>query len=263
MNRFACISLLALVAASPATQPSTNYKLVWSDEFNKPGSPDPDKWSFEIGKIRNNEAQYYTDRPENIRIEDGHLLIEARKEDFHGAHYTSASIETLHHFDFTYGRVECRAKLPAGRGSWPAIWTLGSNIHSAGWPACGEIDIMEQVGFDPLKIHGSIHTKSYNHVHHTEKTAVTKVIDPAADFHIYTMDWTPVQITISTDGHPYFTFINEHTGKDAWPFDAPQFLKLNLAIGGAWGGQKGIDAASFPQRYEIDYIRVYQPAPRP
>ncbi len=258
MKRFAAIALLGLIAASPATQPTSDYKLVWSDEFNTPGPPDPAKWSFETGKIRNHEAQFYTNRPENIRIEDGHLIIEALKEDFKGAHYTSASIETLHHFDFTYGRVECRVKLPLGRGSWPAAWTLGTNIHEVGWPTCGEIDFMEQVGFDPNKLHGSFHTRAFNHVKHTEKTAITTIDNPSADFHVYAMDWTPEQITISADGKDYITFKNDHAGKASWPFDAPQFLKLNLATGGDWGGQKVIDESTFPQRYVIDYIRVYQ-----
>src|SRR5262245_40016383 len=188
---------VVLVAGAPqdsttmsSTQPAAEWNLVFSDEFNKPGAPDPGRWSHELGLIRNNEAQYYTARPANCRIEDGNLIIEARKESYQAAdgktaQYTSASIQTRGHFEFTFGRVEVRAKLPKGRGSWPAIWMLGSSISTVGWPACGEIDIMEQVGYDPEVIHGSIHTASFNHVKQTAKSGKVVLKDPDADFHTY------------------------------------------------------------------------------
>lgn len=244
--------------ASASAQAQAGWALVFADEFDKPGAPDPAKWDYERGYIRNKEAQFYTSRPENVRVEDGHLVIEGRQEPYEGYQYTSASINTRGRFEFLYGRVEVRAKLPAGRGAWPAIWTLGTNRGEVRWPACGEIDIMENVGFDPLRIHASVHTAAYNHVAGTQKTAIVEVDDPSKDFHVYAMEWRPERIDVFMDGKKYFTFANEGTGNDAWPFDKPQYLLINLAIGGMWGGQKGIDAGSFPQRYLVDYVRIYR-----
>jgi beta-glucanase (GH16 family) len=274
------LALLLLLTASPL--PAAEWKLVWSDEFEKPGQPDPAKWSYEEGFIRNNERQYYTrDRRENARVENGMLVIEARKERFKlpagdsrgkrtkdrdYAEYTSASLTTLNKASWTYGRIEVRAKLPTGRGTWPAIWTLGTNKRQVGWPACGEIDIMENVGFDPDLIHGNIHTKSYNHVQHTNKGSKITIIRPYQEFHVYAVEWRPERIDFFVDKTKYFTFANEGKGDAAWPYDKPQYLILNIAIGGAWGGQKGIDDGIFPQRMYIDYVRVYQeqnPAGRP
>ncbi len=231
---------------------------MFSDEFDAAGLPDPAKWAYERGYVRNDEKQYYTSRPENARIEGGSLVIEARKELLQGFGYTSASINTLGHFEFQYGRVEVRAKLPAGTGMWPAIWTLGVNQRSVGWPACGEIDIMENVGFEPSRIHASVHTTAYNHVKGTQKTATTDIANLSDDFHVYTMEWSHDRIDVLVDGRKYFTFANEGSGTQAWPFDAPQYLLINLAIGGSWGGQQGIDDARFPARYLVDYVRVYQ-----
>ena len=272
------LSLLILLAAmaAPTTAPvatpdSSNWKLVFSDEFEQPGAPDPKKWSYETGMIRNHEAQLYTDaRKENARVEDGCLVIEARKEDApvpgHAdkvAHYTSASLSTSGHAQWLYGKVEVRAKLPAGRGTWPAIWFLPDRIAQVGWPACGEIDLMENVGFEPGRIHLSVHTKAYNPVQHTEKTTSVPVPRLDTDFHVYAMEWTPDEIRMSIDGAHHFTFANEHKSEAEWPFDHPFHLKLNLAIGGAWGGQKGIDDSIFPQKFLVDYVRVYQKQPAP
>lgn len=237
------------------------WTLVFSDEFDRVGAPDPAKWGYETGYIRNREAQYYTSRPENVRIEDGTLVIEARKESYRGYAYTSASLNTQGRFEFKFGRVEVRAKLPAGKGAWPAAWMLGVNRERVGWPACGEIDVMENVGFDPLRIHGSIHTTAYNHVKGTQKTAIVTVDDPSATFHVYAMEWNPDRIEISVDDRPYFAFRNEGTGAAAWPFDQPHYLLLNLAIGGSWGGQQGIDDSRFPMKYLVDYVRIYQKTP--
>ena len=250
-------------AAPPAPSPSptpgpASWSLVFADEFDSAGAPDPAKWGYELGYIRNNEKQYYTSRAENVRAEGGNLLIEGRKEAYQGFGYTSASINTRGRFEFLYGRVEVRAKLPAGTGTWPAIWMLGTNISQVGWPTCGEIDIMENVGFDPLRIHSSVHTAAYNHTIGTQKTASVTIANPADDFHVYAMEWSADQIAGFVDGQQYFTFRNEGTGSRTWPFDKPQYLLVNLAIGGSWGGQKGIDDSRFPYRYLVDYVRIYQ-----
>jgi beta-glucanase (GH16 family) len=257
--------LLAVTASAShgagARQAAPGWKLVFADEFDVAGPLDPAKWGYELGYIRNKEAQYYTSRPENVRVEGGHLVIEARRESFEGYSYTSASINTLGRFELLYGRVEVRAKLPTGNGTWPAIWMLGTNRQEAGWPACGEIDIMENVGFDPQRIHGSVHTAAYNHVIRTQKTASSDVADPSKDFHVYAMEWTAEEITVSVDGQRFFTFRNEGSGSRAWPFDKPEYLLINLAIGGGWGGQRGIDEGLFPHRYLVDYVRIYQRSP--
>ena len=251
-------SASARVTQSPTPNPGTGgWTLVFADEFDT-ATLDPAKWGYELGYIRNSEKQYYTSRSENVRGEGGNLLIEGRKESYQGYGYTSASINTRGRFEFTYGRVEVRAKLPAGTGAWPAIWMLGTNIGQAGWPTCGEIDIMENVGFDPLRIHGSVHTAAYNHTIGTQKTATVTIADPSQDFHVYAMEWFADHLDVFVDGQKYFTFKNENTGARTWPFDKPQYLLVNLAIGGSWGGQQGIDDTRFPQRYLVDYVRVYQ-----
>jgi len=243
---------------APPAKPPAGFVLAFSDEFETPGSLDPAKWGYEIGYIRNDEKQFYTSRSENVRAEGGNLVIEARKEAYQGYGYTSASVNTLGRFEFLYGRVEVRAKLPTGNGSWPAIWMLGTNIQQVDWPACGEIDIMENVGFDPLRIHASVHTAAYNHSIGTHKTASVVIANPADDFHVYAMEWSKDRIEVFLDGQKYFTFRNEGTGTRAWPFDKPQYLLVNLAIGGGWGGQRGIDDGLFPKRYIVDYVRVYR-----
>jgi beta-glucanase (GH16 family) len=270
--------LLVLLAAS--TTDAADWKLVWSDEFDKPGLPDPARWDYETGFLRNHEKQYYTHaRRENARVENGMLVIEARKENYKAsgaaptvrssregstgkghadADYTSASLTTRGKAAWTHARIEVRAKLPSGRGTWPAIWTLGTNIGKAGWPACGEIDVMEFVGFEPGVVHANIHTKKYNHVMHTGKGDKMSIPDASKAFHVYAVEWDAQQMNFFVDGRKYFTFHNEGTGVDSWPYDKDQYLILNLAIGGDWGGQKGIDDRIFPQRYEIDYVRVYQ-----
>jgi beta-glucanase (GH16 family) len=268
----------AAPAAAGASAGAEDWKLVWSDEFDKPGLPDPAKWNYEEGYLRNNERQFYTRaRNENARVENGMLVIEARKEEFkiptaasrgkgkgratkgrEVADYTSASLTTQGKASWTYGRIEVRAKLPTGRGMWPAIWTLGENIRQVGWPTCGEIDIMENVGFDPDTICANIHTKSYNHVMRTNKGSRIKIPKPYEDFHVYAIEWRPERIDFFVDKTKYFTFQNEGTGPAAWPYDKPQYLILNIAIGGSWGGQKGIDDGIFPQRMYVDYVRVYQ-----
>ncbi len=264
---------LAVAAGVTAAVPSASagLELVWSDEFDRDGAPDPAKWTPEVGRVRNGEAQYYTSgRRENARVEGGHLVLEARKEAFEGAEFTSASLTTARSAGWTYGRIEVRAKIPSGRGLWPAIWMLGDAIRWDGWPACGEIDIMENVGYDHDIIHCTVHTGAYNHPMKTQKGGSVRVVKPSADFHIYAVDWTAEAMIFTFDGREVFRFTNEKTGPAAWPFDAPHYLLLNVAVGGGWGGQQGIDDAVFPQRMLVDYVRVYQrpviglrPADRP
>jgi beta-glucanase (GH16 family) len=252
---------LSMGCSGPKKLPSSpGMKMVWSDEFNYKGLPDKTKWNYEVGGNGwgNNELQYYTaDRLENARVEDGHLVIEARKEPWQGKKYTSARLVTKGKGDWTYGRIEVRAKLPKGLGSWPAIWMLGS-VTPLKWPDDGEIDIMEHVGYDQGKIHGSIHTKDYNHIMNTQKTAIIDIPDCSEKYHVYALDWTADTIKISVDDRSYFAFGNVHKGKGTWPFDAPCYLLLNVAVGGNWGGQKGVDDNALPMKMEVDYVRVYQ-----
>lgn len=235
-------------------------KLAWSDEFNHPGLPDSTKWTYQVGGHGwgNNELQYYTaKRLENARVKKGNLIIEAKKESWQDKNYTSARLVTKGKAQWKYGRIEVKARIPKGVGSWPAIWMLGSTTPLK-WPDDGEIDIMEHVGYDQGKIHASIHTKDYNHVINTQKTAIMNVPDCSEEFHLYTLDWTKDTIKISIDGKVYFSFGNEHKGKGSWPFDEPFYLLLNVAVGGNWGGQKGVDDSALPMKMEIDYVRVYQ-----
>ena len=245
--------------ARPKASFDGKWELVWADEFNYKGLADEDKWDYEVGFIRNREQQYYTKaRSENARVENGTLLIESRKEEYDKAEYTSASLHTWHKAEWLYGRIEVRAKLPTGRGMWPAIWMLGVNRRTVGWPACGEIDIMENVGFAPDTIHANIHTRAYNHVRGTGKGAKIKAEKPYDQYHIYAIEWFEDTMDFFLDDQKYFTFKDEGTGNDVWPYDKPHYLILNTAIGGAWGGQKGIDDTIFPQKYYIDYVRVFK-----
>ncbi len=247
---------LALALAGPHADAKRTPKrhLVWSDEFNRPGQPDPAEWDREVGFIRNNEMQFYTrNRLENARVEGGHLTIEARKEEYENAHVTSASLTSRQ--NWTYGRIEVRAKMPTGRGTWPAIWMLGNNIREVGWPACGEIDIMENVGFDPDHIYCTVHTQGADGKH-ASKGGNIVAERPYDGFHLYAVDWDAHRMEFTYDGRHVFTYEND--GKNPWPFDKPQYLILNLAIGGAWGGQKGVDDTIFPSKFLIDYVRVYQ-----
>jgi beta-glucanase (GH16 family)/glycerophosphoryl diester phosphodiesterase len=240
---------------------SNGWKLVWSDEFNYTGLPDNTKWSYEVGGHGwgNNEKQYYTDADTmNVMVKNGILSITARKEQKGNNEYTSARLLTKGKASWKYGRIEINAQLPSGRGLWPAAWMLGNNIDKVRWPECGEIDIMEHVGFKKDSVFGTIHTGAYNHVKGTQKGKTTFIENPYTQFHTFAIEWTPEKIDFLLDGELYNHFANEHKTSDEWPFDQPFYLLLNLAVGGNFGGQKGIDNSVFPATYKIDYVRVYQ-----
>jgi len=267
--------LVALpVSAAPATgsAPGSKWELVWSDEFDHDGLPDPAKWSYEEGFIRNHEQQYYTrERKENARVENGMLIIEGRKEQFKNpryrpgssnsrsadeyAQYTAASLITYGKASWLYGRIEVRAKLPHGLGVWPAIWMLGDNHKSVGWPRCGEIDIMEFVGHDPNHVHATVHYSLDGR--HKSSGSQLQTPAPYDDFHIYAVEWSKDRMDFFFDNQKYHTFelkAADENGEN--PFRKPQFLMINLALGGAWGGK--IDDAIMPQKYLIDYVRVFK-----
>jgi len=230
----------------------TKYtKLVWADEFNYSGTPDSSKWIYDLGGSGwgNHELEYYTKRAENVTVKDGMLHITALKENFKGMEYTSARILTKGKFSFKYGKVEARAKLPTGVGTWPATWMLGSNIDSVGWPACGEIDIMEHLGKDLNKIYGTLHYPDHFGDHANGKTTM---ISNASEFHVYGLEWTPEEIKISVDGKVYQTVKNSPD----IPFNQNFFLIMNLAMGGDFGG--AVDSKVKKATMEVDYIRVYQ-----
>ena len=248
--------------------PETNWVLVWSDEFS--GTEiDESKWSYDIGTgdwgWGNGEAQYYTSNSSNSFIEDGKLVIQALQQNYGGANYTSARMVTRDQGDWTYGRVEVRAKLPSGIGTWPAIWMLPTDWVYGGWPYSGEIDIMEHVGFDPNVIHGTAHTEDYNWWNGIPPPSWSIYTDGAtSDFHDYTLEWDEDYLKWYVDGIHYFTYANDQAGDYAtWPFDQRFHLLLNIAIGGTWGGQQGIDDSIFPVRLEVDYVRVYEQSTAP
>jgi len=237
--------------------------LVWSDEFDYIGLPDRNKWSYDTAGNAtgwgNREAQYYTkERLMNAEVKDGFLNINAIKEDYKGFKYTSARLITKDKGDWLYGRMEIKAKLPDGRGMWPAIWMLPTDWAYGGWPSSGEIDIMENVGYDPWVIVASAHTESYNHVRGTQKSNRTTVNDCYSAFHVYILEWESKEFRVYVDDKLYFTFKNEGSGYKAWPFDKRFHLLLNIAVGGNWGGAQGIDDTVFPRSMVVDYVRVYQ-----
>ncbi len=232
-------------------------KLIWSDEFNTPGAPDSTKWGYDLGNgcpnicgWGNNELQYYTNRPENVIVSGGTLKIIAKAENYSGKDYTSARILSKDKFSFKYGKVEVRAKIPGGIGTWPAIWTLGSNINTAGWPACGEMDIMEHRGSELNKIFGTLHYPGFSG---SNADGNTKLIPNATtEFHIYSMEWTATGIKIFADRQLIHSIVNSSNV----PFNQNFFFILNMAMGGGFAGP--VDPAFTSATMEIDYIRVYQ-----
>ena len=249
---------------------SENWELFWSDEFNDE-ELDLTKWNklnWKPGWV-NNELQAYTDRDTNIFLENGHLVLQGNIEpgysgtDYVGnnyvADYTSGRVNTDDKFSTTYGRFDIKAKLPAGKGSWPANWMFGESISSIGWPQCGEIDIMEHVGYDLGLVHGSIHTQDYNHMYGTQKSGSKYVDDVTDAFHVYSLEWSPFYLRYLIDNEPFFFVYNDSNGDfGKWPFNDPHYLILNLAIGGDWGGVQGVSASAFPMKMYIDYVRVYK-----
>ncbi len=243
------------------------YELVWSDEFNTGNQPDPTYWTYDLGTGNsgwgNNEIQVYTNKTENVRIEDGHLIIQALRQN--GNNWTSARVKSQGRYSFTYGRIAFRAKLPAGSGTWPALWMLGDNITEIGWPACGEIDVMEHVGKDPGSVHASLHTPSSSGA--TVNTRTRNVSDFSSAFHLYEAEWTPDAIIFSIDGQPFYTYNPASKTASTWPFDAPQFIIMNVAMGGNFGSdpqyetgnqRNGVDPNLTSATMEVDYVRVYQ-----
>lgn len=239
------------------------YRLVWSDEFDYEGKPDETKWNYDTGAggWGNNELQYYTDDG-NAWVEDSKLMIELRKEEKEGSDYTSARLVTKGKAEWTYGKFEICAKLPAGLGTWPAIWMMPAEETYGSWPKSGEIDIMEHVGYDQGTVHATIHTESYNHTSNTQKYATTSVADCSEAFHVYGVEWLPDQLIFTIDGEEVFTYkptdYETYPTCAQWPFDENMYLILNLAFGGFWGGSEGIDESLESARMEIDYVRVYQ-----
>ena len=257
-------------ASPPATTPPVattlelpaDYKLIWSDEFSADGLPDASRWAYDTGMNKagwyNNEKQYYSGpRPENAKVQGGKLIITARKEsmttapDWGGQAYTSTRLITKGKVDWTYGFFEVRAKLPCGQGTWPAIWMLGSQ---GDWPAGGELDIMEHMGQDPTKVFSTVHTTSGSGG--SGVGGETRYPDMCTSFKSYQMLWTPTEIRFGVDGKQHATYSNKGQGTAQWPFDKPQFMILNVAIGGDLGGV--VDDSIFPRQMEVDYVRVYQ-----
>ncbi|WP_072765456.1 family 16 glycosylhydrolase [Arenibacter nanhaiticus] len=232
--------------------------LIWSDEFDANGAPNPAKWTYDEGVGNNGwgngESQFYTRRPDNVVVEDGSLKITAKAESYEGNEYTSARIKTQGLFGFTYGRVDVRAKLPEGGGTWPAIWMLGANFDTVGWPATGEIDIMEHVGNNPNVVQAAIHTPSSSGA--TVNVGSITLSDVAAEFHVYSVNWSEDEISFLVDDELYYTYKPGTKDANTWPFNADQFIILNVAMGGNLGGT--IDAAFSESIMEIDYVRVYQ-----
>ena len=240
-----------------------NWKLVWVDEFNTTGLPDTTLWNYDTrGNTYgwgNNEAQWYNvANLQNTQLSDGTLKIVARQEPTSGKKYSSGRLTTKNKGDWKYGKIEVRAKLPSGNGTWPAIWMLSSDNTYGGWPKSGEVDIMENVGYDPDSVHSTVHTQKYNHTKGTQVGKAITVKTATSQFHIYTTEWDENEIRSYVDGSLYFSFQKENSGFDAWPFDQPFHLILNLAIGGGWGGKHGIDDSKFPHTLEVDYVRVFK-----
>ncbi|MBK9933279.1 MAG: glycoside hydrolase family 16 protein [Cytophagaceae bacterium] len=235
---------------------------VWHDEFDEAGKPDISKWSYDMGGHGwgNQELQYYTDALQNAINEYGYLNINALKQKKGTNNYTSARLVSKNKGDFTYGRVEVKAKLPKGVGTWPAIWMLASQTTygQTFWPDNGEIDIMEHVGFDQNVVHGNVHTKAFNHTIGTNKGNHITVPKASDKFNIYAVNWFPNRIEFEINGGKYFEFKKDSSYQwEQWPFDKKFHIILNIAVGGGWGGQKGVDDNIFPQTMQVDYVRVY------
>lgn len=259
------VTILSFLAVfSCIAQGSPEAKLIWADEFDQDGLPDSIKWDYDVGDHGwgNNELQYYSKADlKNARVEAGRLIIEAHADPAHPKGYTSARLVTRGKASWKYGYIEVRAKLPHGVGTWPAIWMLPEQGKFGGWPKSGEIDIMEHVGYDPANVHGTVHTEAFNHSIGTHKGGSMMVPSFSSEFHKYAIDWNGDRIDFLIDGERYFTFENTGGPSSEWPFDEAFHLVLNIAVGGNWGGSQGVDPAIWPQRMEVDYVRVYDQKP--
>jgi beta-glucanase (GH16 family) len=255
----ACILPTGAWAAEPATRAvvPAGWVLDWSDEFDGE-SLDHGKWVEETGGhgFGNNEEQYYTARPDNVRVANGKLVIEARREEYQGKHYTSARIKTAGLKERTHGRYEARIRIPRGQGIWPAFWLLGADVTTRGWPRCGEIDIMENIGKEPGIVHGTMHGPGYSGEHGVGKPQSLDSGSFADDYHVYAVEWEPREVRWYRDGILYHT-ARPDTVKGEWVFEHPFFVLLNLAVGGNWPGNA--DATTvLPQQMLVDYVRVYR-----
>jgi len=259
------IFLLSLILIISCQSTEKKAALLWSDEFDYEGLPNSEKWVYDVGDHGwgNNELQFYTENePLNARVEQGLLIIEAHQDSSYEKGYSSARLLTRGQAAWKYGYIEVKAKLPEGVGTWPAIWMLPEENKYGGWPKSGEIDIMEHVGYDQGIIHGTVHTEAFNHTKGTQKGKQINVPDCSEAFHVYAVDWLEDKIDFYLDGEKYHTFENTGNGWEEWPFDHPFHLILNIAVGGNWGGSQGIDPNIWPQRMEIDYVRVYASKPQ-
>lgn len=263
-------AVLLAGAVAAADAPAREWRLVWNDEFNYTGAPDSAKWGYEIGRLRNNEAQYYTDRPENVRVENGALVIEAKKESYSGAEYTSASIQTMStdrqelKLQVTGGRLEVRAKLPSTSGSWAAFWTLGADSWTpqGGWPRSGEIDVFEYVAHTPHAVFGNVHYLGADGLHkdavkdYNVRSADINAAPISDDFHVFRVDWHADRIEWYFDDILYHQVSVVASATTGDPFGSPHYLILNLAVGGSWGSPIAPDFVS--DKYIVDYVRVFQ-----
>ena len=261
--KYLTILLTLILAVACSSNNTGSRKLVWSDEFDKPGLPDESKWSYDTdGNATgwgNNEWQFYTiKKSENAFVKDGMLHIRAVRESISDKQYSSARLVTKGKGDWLYGRIEVRAKLPGARGIWPAIWMLPTDWAYGGWPKSGEIDIMEHVGFMPDSVFASVHTESYNHVIGTQRTKGYHLRSAPSRFHVYALEWDVETIKAYVDNDLYLTFKKEAGDSKVWPFDKKFHLLLNVAVGGNWGAVQGVDPDAFPQEMIVDYVRIYQ-----
>ncbi len=261
MYRLILLVLFCCTASAAAAQ---DWQLVWSDEFETPGLPDPTRWNYDLGGHGwgNQERQHYTSRAENARVEGGVLVIEAREEEYQGNPYTSARLVTRGHAAWQYGRIEARMKLPFGQGIWPAFWMLPTDSPYGGWPTSGEIDIMEYLGHDTDRVYGTLHYGGGDIGHRFTGTNFTLSSGTFADgFHTFAIEWEPRRIRWFVDGQLYQTQVSWSSGAGPYPapFDSPFHVLLNLAVGGEWPGYPDA-TTTFPQRLEVDYVRVYQDA---
>ena len=255
--------LVVLFSFSCSGNQGEERELVWSDEFEYEGLPDENKWNYDMAGNSdgwgNNELQFYTEeRFANVFVDGERLIITARKETWNHFNYTSARLTTKEKGDWLNGRIEVRAKVPGGRGIWPAIWMLPTDWEYGGWPESGEIDIMEHVGYEPDSIHTTVHTEAFNHTKGTQVGKATYVPDCEDAFYIYAIEWDQKKIDFFIDDEKVFTFKNSGKGREEWPFDKRFHLILNVAVGGDWGGRHGVDDSIFPAKMIVDYVRVYQ-----